>query len=287
MKLIIDGHNDLPWRLRARHGSSVAGLDSHRPGLHTDLPRLRAGGVGAQFWSVYVPSDVPEPQAFADTCEQIDLVRRMVAAYPADLAMAYTADDVEHAVANGRIASLLGVEGGHCLTGSPGALRTLARLGVRYVTLTHNHHTAWADSAAHPPVVGGLTAEGRAIVREMQRLGVLVDLSPGRRRSAGDLQPFRRPCGHRPSPQRARRRPVAPARERRGGAVDLRGAVRERGGTRLAAGRGPGTRTAGPATVRGGGVATRSAPGRTRGFAPLRGPIARRASFDRACLVRA
>ncbi|BAL90148.1 putative dipeptidase [Actinoplanes missouriensis 431] len=177
MTLIIDGHNDLPMRLRALHGSSVAGLDQHRPSLHTDLPRLRAGGVGGQFWSVYVPSDLPEPVALTATLEQIDLVHRMVAAYPGDLEIAHTAADVERIMAAGRIASLIGVEGGHCLAGSTGVLRSLARLGIRYVTLTHNHHTAWADSAAQPPVVGGLSAEGRDLVRDMQRLGVLVDLS--------------------------------------------------------------------------------------------------------------
>ncbi|MBG0564817.1 dipeptidase [Actinoplanes aureus] len=177
MLLIIDGHNDLPMRLREWHGSSVAGLEQERPPLHTDLPRLRAGGVGGQFWSVYVPSDLPEPVALAHTLEQIDVVYRMVAAYPDDLELAYTADDVERIMAAGRIASLIGVEGGHSLAGSLGVLRSLARLGVRYVTLTHNHNTAWADSATQPPAVGGLTAEGRAIVREMQRIGVLVDLS--------------------------------------------------------------------------------------------------------------
>jgi membrane dipeptidase len=177
MKLIIDGHNDLPMRLREWHGSAVAGLEKERPPLHTDLPRLRAGGVGGQFWSVYVPSDLPEAAAVTSTLEQIDLVHRMVAAYPDDLAIAYTSADVERAVAGGRIASLIGVEGGHCLGSSLGVLRSLARLGVRYVTLTHNHHTAWADSATQDAAHGGLTAEGRAIVREMQRLGVLVDLS--------------------------------------------------------------------------------------------------------------
>ncbi|GAA1620385.1 dipeptidase [Actinoplanes couchii] len=177
MNLIIDGHNDLPMRLREWHGSGVAGLDRERPPLHTDLPRLRAGGVGGQFWSVFVPSDLPEEVAVTHTLQQIDLVHRMVAAYPDELAMAYTSADVEWALERGRIASLLGVEGGHCLAGSTGVLRSLARLGVRYVTLTHNHHTSWADSATQEPVHGGLTAEGRAIVREMQRVGVLVDLS--------------------------------------------------------------------------------------------------------------
>jgi membrane dipeptidase len=174
---VIDGHNDLPMQLRALRGYSVAGLDSAQPDFHTDLPRLRAGGVGAQFWSVYVPSDLPEPGAVVATMEQVDAVYRMAAAYPRDLAIAYTADDVERAWAGGRIASLIGIEGGHSLATSLGVLRSFARLGVRYVTLTHNNNTSWADSAAEEPAVGGLNEAGRAIVREMQRIGVLVDLS--------------------------------------------------------------------------------------------------------------
>jgi membrane dipeptidase len=174
---VIDGHNDLPMQLRARAGYDVGGLRAGRPDFHTDIPRLRAGGVGAQFWSVYVPSDLPEPAAVVATMEQIDAVYRMAAAYPDDLVMAYTADDVERAVAGGRIASLLGIEGGHSLATSLGVLRSFARLGVRYVTLTHNNNTSWADSAADEPAVDGLNEAGRAIVREMQRIGVLVDLS--------------------------------------------------------------------------------------------------------------
>ena len=174
---IIDGHNDLPMQLRARRGYAVAGLDAVQPDLHTDIPRLRAGGVGAQFWSVYVPSDRPEADAVAATMEQIDAVYRMAAAYPDDLRIAYSAGDVTAAWADGRIASLIGIEGGHSLAGSLGVLRAFARLGVRYVTLTHNNHTPWADSAAEPPRHGGLTDVGRAIVREMQRIAVLVDLA--------------------------------------------------------------------------------------------------------------
>jgi membrane dipeptidase len=174
---VIDGHNDLPLALRLKAGYAVGGLAAHRPEFHTDIPRLRAGGVGAQFWSVYVPSVLPEPEAVVATMEQIDAVYRMAAAYPSDLVMAFTAGDIERAVAGGRIACLLGVEGGHSLADSLGVLRTYARLGVRYVTLTHNNHTAWADSAAEEAVAGGLTAAGRAVVAEMQRLGVLVDLS--------------------------------------------------------------------------------------------------------------
>jgi membrane dipeptidase len=164
-------------QLRARNGYDVSGLDGHRPDLQTDIPRLRAGGVGGQFWSVYVPSDLPEPEAVVATLEQVDAVYRMAAAYPDDFAIAYTADDVERAIAAGRIASLIGIEGGHSLATSLGVLRVFARLGVRYVTLTHNNHTSWADSAAQEPRVGGLDDEGRAVVREMQRIGVLVDLA--------------------------------------------------------------------------------------------------------------
>ena len=174
---VIDGHNDLPMQLRALRGYAVSGLDSAQADLHTDIPRLRAGGVGAQFWSVYVPSDLPEPEAVVATLEQVDAVHRLVAAYPSDLAFAWSAGDVARAWAAGRIASLIGVEGGHSLAGSLGVLRSFARLGARYVTLTHNNNTSWADSAAEEPMVDGLNDVGRAIVREMQRIGVLVDLS--------------------------------------------------------------------------------------------------------------
>ncbi|MCO8271311.1 dipeptidase [Actinoplanes sp. TRM 88003] len=177
MELIIDGHNDLPMQLRGRYGYRVDGLDEPRPELQTDLPRLRAGGVGAQFWSVYVPGDLSEPEAVVATMEQVDAVYRMVAAYPGDFTVAYSADDVERAFAAGRIASLIGIEGGHSLATSLGVLRSFGRLGVRYVTLTHNENLSWADSAARESQVGGLNDEGRAVVREMQRIGVLVDLS--------------------------------------------------------------------------------------------------------------
>lgn len=174
---VFDGHNDLPVALRARSGGSVEGLADGRPDLHTDLPRLRAGGVGAQFWSVYVSSTLPEPEAVVATLEQIDAVYRLAARYPETLRIAYTAAEVEKAFAEGRIASLLGVEGGHSLAESSGVLRSYARLGVRYVTLTHNDNTSWADSATDEPGVGGLDATGRAIVAELNRAGILVDLS--------------------------------------------------------------------------------------------------------------
>lgn len=174
---VFDGHNDLPVALRLRSGYSVEGLADGRPDLHTDLPRLRTGGVGAQFWSVYVSSKLPEPEAAVATLEQIDAVYRLVARYPDALRIAYTAADVERSFADGRIASLLGVEGGHSLAESPGVLRSFARLGVRYVTLTHNDNTSWADSATDEPGVGGLNDTGRAIVAELNRTGVLVDLA--------------------------------------------------------------------------------------------------------------
>jgi len=174
---VIDGHNDLPMALRARYAYRVDGLDTGLPELQTDIPRLRAGGVGAQFWSVYVPSDLPEPEAVVATMEQIDAVYRMAAAHPRDLTIAYSADDVERAIAAGRVASLIGIEGGHSLATSLGVLRAFARLGLRYVTLTHNNNTSWADSAVEDPAVDGLNDAGRAIVREMQRIAVLVDLS--------------------------------------------------------------------------------------------------------------
>ncbi|XVU22200.1 dipeptidase [Actinoplanes sp. CA-054009] len=177
MMPIIDGHNDLPMQLRGRYGYAVEGLDEPRPELQTDIPRLRAGGVGGQFWSVYVPGDLGEPEAVVATMEQIDAVYRMAAAYPEDLAIAYSADDVTRAIESGKIASLIGIEGGHSLASSLGVLRAFARLGVRYVTLTHNENLSWADSAVREPQVGGLNDEGRAVVREMQRIGVLVDLS--------------------------------------------------------------------------------------------------------------
>jgi membrane dipeptidase len=183
---VVDGHNDLPWQLRRR--AEAAGLagsaasddidrDLSPDGFHTDLARLRAGGVGAQFWSVFVPCDVPGHEAVTATLEQIDLVHRIVARHPADMALATTADDVEKARGEGRIASLLGAEGGHCIADSLGALRAFHRLGVRYLTLTHNRNTAWADSATDEPAHGGLTDFGRDVVREMNRLGMLVDLS--------------------------------------------------------------------------------------------------------------
>jgi membrane dipeptidase len=143
----------------------------------TDIPRLRQGGVGAQFWSVYVPASLAGQQAVTATLEQIDIVHRMIARYPDDLELALTADDVQRIFLQGRIASLIGMEGGHAIDSSLGALRMFARLGARYMTLTHSKNVPWADSATDTPEHGGLTAFGEDVVREMNRLGMLADLS--------------------------------------------------------------------------------------------------------------
>ncbi|MFE3633060.1 dipeptidase [Streptomyces sp. NPDC059168] len=175
---VVDGHNDLPWALRAQVNYDLDARDiaaDQNAHLHTDLPRLRAGGVGAQYWSVFVPSD--RPGAVPATLEQIDCVRRLIDRYPADLAPALTAADMEAARQGGRIASLMGAEGGHSIANSLGTLRGLYALGVRYMTLTHNDNNDWADSATDQPNVGGLSAFGHEVVREMNRLGMLVDLS--------------------------------------------------------------------------------------------------------------
>ncbi|MET9347110.1 dipeptidase [Streptomyces termitum] len=177
---VVDGHNDLPWALRHRCGYDLDALDISgdcSAALHTDLARLRAGGVGAQFWSVYVPGTLAGDHAVSATLEQIDAVDRLVERYPADLVAARTADDMEKARAEGRIASLKGAEGGHSIDNSLATLRALHALGVRYMTLTHNQNNDWADSATDEPRHGGLTAFGRAVVREMNRAGMLVDLS--------------------------------------------------------------------------------------------------------------
>ncbi|MBV9096312.1 MAG: dipeptidase [Streptosporangiaceae bacterium] len=189
---LIDGHNDLPWTLRKRTGGDIAGVDlaAPVPGTHTDLPRLAAGGVGAQFWSVYVPASLAGDAAVVTVLEQIDLARRMIAAYPRALELALTSADVTRIAAAGRVASLLGAEGGHSIAGSLGVLRMLYALGVRYLTLTHNVNVGWADSATDAPDAGGLTGFGREVVREMQRIGMLVDLShtsPDTMRAALDV----------------------------------------------------------------------------------------------------
>ena len=176
---LIDGHNDLLWELRERWvaGEPVPDPAGPCPQLQTDLPRAEAGGLRGQFWSVYVPSDLPEPTAVAQTLEQIDALRRLVAANPERLAHARTADEVEAAAASGRVASMIGVEGGHCIGSSLGTLRALAVLGAGYLTLTHNDDTPWADSATGARPHGGLTRFGEEVVRELNRCGVLVDCS--------------------------------------------------------------------------------------------------------------
>ncbi len=176
---LVDGHNDLPWVARELTGYDFEALDIGGPlsTTQTDLPRLAEGGVGAQFWSVFVPSTLQGDSAVTATLEQIDGVHRMIGTYADRLALARTADEVEAATTTGRLASLLGAEGGHSIGCSLGTLRLLHVLGVRYLTLTHNDNTPWADSATDVPVVGGLSEFGREVVREMNRLGMMVDLS--------------------------------------------------------------------------------------------------------------
>jgi membrane dipeptidase len=176
---LIDGHNDLPWEIRHKFGLDpvAADLNGRVKGTHTDIPRLVEGGVGGQFWSVYVPSSMAGDTAVTAVFEQIDLVRRMIAAYPNRFQLALTAGEVEAAFRAGKIASLLGAEGGHAINNSLGVLRAMYGLGVRYMTLTHNDNVGWADSATDVPDTGGLSDFGRDVVAEMQRLGMLVDLS--------------------------------------------------------------------------------------------------------------
>jgi membrane dipeptidase len=178
---VIDGHNDLPWAMRSkvRYDMNAIDLaaDQSGTGLHTDLTRMRAGGMGAQFWSVFVSSAMPEPSAVVATLEQIDFVHQLVARFPDQLMIARTAEDVEAARASGRIASLIGIEGGHSIAGSLAVLRMMHALGARYLTLTHVKNNAWADSATDEVGVGGLSAFGQDVVRECNRLGVMVDLS--------------------------------------------------------------------------------------------------------------
>lgn len=176
---LIDGHNDLAWAARKYAGYDWDALDiaGPTPRTHTDIPRLRQGCVGAQFWSVFVPSTLPRDQAVIQTLEQVDAVYSMLARYPDDLGLATTAAQVEEVFASGRMASLMGAEGGHSIGDSLGVLRMLYRLGVRYMTLTHNDNTAWADSATDDPVNHGLNDFGVQVVQEMNRLGMLVDLS--------------------------------------------------------------------------------------------------------------
>ncbi|WP_265571614.1 dipeptidase [Sphingomicrobium nitratireducens] len=174
---VIDGHNDLPYALREAGRLDVENLEKGTEPLMTDMARLHAGGVGAQLWSVYIDAGITGDAALHTTLQQIDIVSRMVEAYPDDLAWALTADGIETAMKDGKVASLIGVEGGHQLGGTAAALRQYYRLGARYMTLTHSKTTDWADSATDMPVYGGLSDYGRQVVAEMNRIGMLVDLS--------------------------------------------------------------------------------------------------------------
>jgi membrane dipeptidase len=177
--ILVDGHNDLPWAVRTNKAApgDVAAYDLRKPTAgQTDLARLKVGGVGAQFWSVYIPGETGKD--FARTqLEQIDIARRIIAQYPDRLQFATSVAEIRAAHKAGRIASMLGMEGGHAIEDSLGALRAYYDLGVRYMTLTHNVHTSWADSQAFPPEHGGLTPFGEQVVLEMNKLGMLVDLS--------------------------------------------------------------------------------------------------------------
>lgn len=177
---LIDGHNDVPWQYRKR-GNDFDAIDlrsdTTRFKMVTDIPRLRAGGVGGQFWSVYIPATMTGSIAVRGVLEQIDVVHQMMARYPEAFELALTADDVERIHRSGKIASLIGMEGGHSIDNSLAVLRMTYALGARYMTLTHTRNIDWADAAGDEPKHRGLTPLGENIVREMNRLGMLVDLS--------------------------------------------------------------------------------------------------------------
>jgi membrane dipeptidase len=180
---LIDGHNDLPWEYRKRVKNHLDKIDLRSdtskldPPLHTDIPRLRRGGVGGQFWSVYVPVEVSGAEAVQTVMEQIDDVHRLAERYPDTFEVARTADDVVRIHKAGKIASLVGMEGGHSINNSLATLRQLYEAGARYMTITHSKNTDWADSATDGPKHNGLTPFGEEVIREMNRLGMLVDLS--------------------------------------------------------------------------------------------------------------
>jgi len=177
---LIDGHNDYPWALREHSPTrDLASLDIRQPqpSIMTDIPRLKAGGLGGQFWSVYVPVELQGQSAVTATMEEIDTVHRMVRKYPETFELALTAADVERIFKSGKIASLIGMEGGHSIDNSLADLRMFYRLGARYMTLTHSSNTPWADSATDAPKFGGLAPFGEEVVKEMNWLGMLVDLS--------------------------------------------------------------------------------------------------------------
>ena len=251
---LIDGHNDLPWEIRERYKSRLAAIDlktdtSKLPGwsrhgaAHDRHPAPARRHVGGQFWSVWVPVDVKGPEAVQTTLEQIDLVKRMAARYPADLEMAYTAADVRSIHRAGKIASLIGIEGGHQINNSLAVLRQMYDLGARYMTLTHVLNTGWADSATDAPRHHGLTPFGEDVVREMNRLGMLVDLSHvspdtmraalARERGAGDFLALLRPRARRSSARRTRRCAQARRGERRRGDGEFRDGLRVRGAQSL------------------------------------------------------
>lgn len=177
--MIIDGHNDLAWAMRQLHNYDLDAVDlaQHVPAFHTDISRLREGGVTGQFWSVYAPSTLSGSQAAIATVEQIMFVRAFIERFPKDLVFAICADDVIKSQKSARIASLLGVEGGHCIDESLTILEMFYALGARYMTLTHNHNTSWADSATDERKLGGLNSFGKEVVQKMNELGMLVDLS--------------------------------------------------------------------------------------------------------------
>jgi membrane dipeptidase len=178
--MLFDGHNDLPWELRKNGNSSFDQVDiaQNQPQMHTDIPRLKAGGLKAQFWSVYVSADTAVTgDALLQTMQQIDIVERMVKRYPDTFEIAATADDIERIVKEGKVASMMGVEGGHSIEGSLGNLQRFYDRGCRYMTLTHSRTLPWADSATDEAKHGGLTEFGEEVVREMNRMGMLVDLS--------------------------------------------------------------------------------------------------------------
>src|SRR6056297_3205827 len=179
---LFDGHNDAPRQYRNRVGYKFSALDFYdttqlENPMHTDIPRLKEGRVGAQWWSVYVSAYIPEPEAVKQTMEQIDFVHRMAERYPDEFEMAYTAADVERIFADGKSASLIGMEGGHSINNSLATLRMFYDLGARYMTITHGRTLDWADAAGDEPRHGGLTEFGEEVIREMNRLGMMVDLS--------------------------------------------------------------------------------------------------------------
>ena len=180
---IIDGHNDLAWEIRERHAAKVEAVDLARDTsalaypLQTDIPRLRQGGVGGQFWSVWIPADIQGPRAVELTLEQIDIVRRFVAANSQTLVLATSAADVRRAQKAGRIASLIGIEGGHQIDGRLSVMRQMKALGVAYMTLTNGKSLDWADSSTDTPRANGLSAFGRQVIAEMNRIGMIVDVS--------------------------------------------------------------------------------------------------------------